>query len=1345
MSRSMPRRPRLARRARFNAGEDKVKSVDQLLEKMAKLSEMTVERGAAPAEAAKAARELTALRIKLEQAKLLDKQKIKDDARLAKRKSQAEKEGSELLNTPEYQDVLPECAERPDLCVLPITPVLLKRYLNAVTLWLAETRPISGLIELSGSFDEAVQKLSQGVQFRFKSGTIVPIRLPIETAKKVVALNLKSLKGASWEALRTQHVEPGQERKNDAGGVLALPSFGIYSQLLGSVGTPEALNSSFGLTRPGASGAESLQDMVIRWGNSTQLGGVPGVAGGEYATYYMAPVGRQGAPVVLIISGSTDSKGGYALLPPQPGKPPRAVWEDLIPLAEAIAMSLPSGPARQICFLLPPNIISGYGRRMTEVTKNAAYQRILAGAGGAQRAPTPLLDFPWYIQRMQRTASAKLNDRFQQLRQLYAQWQSGAEATSSLPVRAGQVNEPPLAFGMERPYSSVKGYYGDLSPVQAWPGMYITAVLHYLQQGLTRDDISELMSAMDIEVGDTVKHTTGVSLLDVYRKAESIEPEDAESEFQEIETLLTRPLQPAKGQRTIRLSDLPWHSRVQVKLRQVLEESQAAYGMFIPTSIKIESKTQVAPPWPPDRLGQAQMQLIRLGYDRVWFDDESEKWRKILPPVTLEAYLINRQEAEREIPRLQPESSEDSPKQPTIADIRALLKQQCIDIDGNETWYVGIGPAFVEQRDHPEGGYYTGYSAGKYNIPEVLRSLLRVDIQQEGRNHRFVAVPGESDAPWTSRGVPYLLESLPYSVKASGRREGAEEDEFDTLWVSLPALSEDRDEVKLYKKILASSFRSPSASSVVKEGRRAVYEGRESEGSSARRVGRGIHRVEGGRVATRGPYRSSGIYALVGRILQGRKSVRTGWDKKSTYALLHTAMKANWPEILMTINNRRLDTGKALLPVDTMPPLPGSDAYKAELEVEALEAMERLIHTPTPKALALTLSGTRLFHPTQNRLGGQSDQLSELLDPEIQNALYAVENPGRGGRRARQPRRPRRERRARRNPLSDAEWEQVQQWAKTGVAPEDPDALNLRGPKSNEALITGVGAFFPPTANIARLATPERFRELRVKGGELFSRFSSLEPNEEKEALLREYLAKPSSLSKGMPEEVSSYAANRAQLSAVEGRELALVRAASKRKSSIVSPSGAACRLARNTTQLKWPEAPSVLKAAGTAWIVIGTPVEGQTVTRIMSFRNGTHVDCDVLVAPDKPMSLHLGRVIQSMVLWLAEKPSRMERIRFVGLAQVGSQKYRLLWVRGQLLEADSMLKAAYAEEPAVEARLSHGHAAYVKAQKKALRGSYEAAPLPRAAQGATPPAWPPVPPEEAESVASLPDEWDEG
>ena len=103
------------------------------------------------------------------------------------------------------------------------------------------------------------------------------------------------------------------------------------------------------------------------------------------------------------------------------------------------------------------------------------------------------------------------------------------------------------------------------------------------------------------------------------------------------------------------------------------------------------------------------------------------------------------------------------------------------------------------------------------------------------------------------------------------------------------------------------------------------------------------------------------------------------------------------------------------------------------------------------------------------------------------------------------------------------------------------------------------------------------------------------------------------------------------------------------------------------------------------AWIWVGPPFpihDGTQTskTRVMTYRQGTHIDCDEAVGPAEPFSRALAHAVQGMVLWLAEKPARMERINRICIGQVGGSAYRVLWTPGpeRRLDAQDMLRRAY-------------------------------------------------------------------
>ena len=86
-----------------------------------------------------------------------------------------------------------------------------------------------------------------------------------------------------------------------------------------------------------------------------------------------------------------------------------------------------------------------------------------------------------------------------------------------------------------------------------------------------------------------------------------------------------------------------------------------------------------------------------------------------------------------------------------------------------------------------------------------------------------------------------------------------------------------------------------------------------------------------------------------------------------------------------------------------------------------------------------------------------------------------------------------------------------------------------------------------------------------------------------------------------------------------------------------------------------------------------------------MSFRNGAHIDCDMIVTPSRSLGFIIAKAIEGMILWLAEKPQRMkpDRLKAIYFGYVGSKGYRAIWRPGWPLDPHALLEEAY-KSPAI-------------------------------------------------------------
>lgn len=209
----------------------------------------------------------------------------------------------------------------------------------------------------------------------------------------------------------------------------------------------------------------------------------------------------------------------------------------------------------------------------------------------------------------------------------------------------------------------------------------------------------------------------------------------------------------------------------------------------------------------------------------------------------------------------------------------------------------------------------------------------------------------------------------------------------------------------------------------------------------------------------------------------------------------------------------------------------------------------------------------------------------------------------------------------------------------------------------------------------------------------------------------------------------------------------------SKERSRLVSVSGSLCRKYRNTTRLRAYSPPREVLETGTCWILIGPQggASGAQSARVMSFRNGAHIDCDMVATRATPLHVIIAKAIEEVALWLAEKPVRVDGkkgIRAVWINQIGSNECRKLWpFKGSLtLNTARMLASAY-EGDATDVpwlKLDRDGSKNLENYRRALQTAApvrETAPM-RADNYASEPEPEPSPEEQPEVVSGGTDEW---
>ncbi|MDP3939197.1 MAG: hypothetical protein Q8R92_13825, partial [Deltaproteobacteria bacterium] len=134
----------------------------------------------------------------------------------------------------------------------------------------------------------------------------------------------------------------------------------------------------------------------------------------------------------------------------------------------------------------------------------------------------------------------------------------------------------------------------------------------------------------------------------------------------------------------------------------------------------------------------------------------------------------------------------------------------------------------------------------------------------------------------------------------------------------------------------------------------------------------------------------------------------------------------------------------------------------------------------------------------------------------------------------------------------------------------------------------------------------------------------------------------------------------RAQLSAEETADILKTQSSSRARKFTVRPSSAICSLHRTRRLNEYALPPAVAQVVGRNTLIWISPSRGGLTTRIMNFRRGTRIDCD-LSGSAQQVSFLLGKAIQSALYWLAERPGRREStIVYVG--RIGDPILRVAW-----------------------------------------------------------------------------------
>lgn len=260
----------------------------------------------------------------------------------------------------------------------------------------------------------------------------------------------------------------------------------------------------------------------------------------------------------------------------------------------------------------------------------------------------------------------------------------------------------------------------------------------------------------------------------------------------------------------------------------------------------------------------------------------------------------------------------------------------------------------------------------------------------------------------------------------------------------------------------------------------------------------------------------------------------------------------------------------------------------------------------------------------------------------------------------RRPRKARKPRRARHNPLGKGEVEELiaysalpEKQRQPGELPRMFDRLSGESPPANWPL-TGerVDEMFP-----RKFAGKETWRPASrlpvLETHDLVSRVGELDPQSD---LVRDGRAAAVLVRDTPPtddEAVRALMLAEAGLSLDEALRILAEQQGKKSAGFTMTPSSAICKMYRSRKLTMYMPPPQVMQRIGDRAILLWMSPTEVNDPRVMSFRRGTHIDCDMTSRNPEALPELLGRALQSAMFWMVEKPRRLS-VTDVWVGRVG-------------------------------------------------------------------------------------------
>jgi hypothetical protein len=1071
---------------------------------------------------------------------------------------------------------------------------------------------------------------------------------------------------------RTRDVQPD---------LIARGSAKRLERALGKKGVPgfsEKLPVGITLNIPRRVAARSLQDLVLAY---YEGGGPKGGYGGS--RYYprlptYLPVGKKdGVPVVIVLTGSSDDRRGLNLGESELGLKYERAYMGLMGVVSAALWATGAAVARDICILVPPPAYYYKGKEVFEA------------AGGED-----------YLLRL-----AMLYPKMKHLREAYGQSLVSSRSDSKVPlerwVEFSRLIDPQEGGGVFHKQVEThtwQEFYGDVVDVQNWAALFLRVLFQQLLVGTDRPGLLKRMRGLKGQEPVTLQHYIEVAIKEeaAARQKGKGDILSAVAKFGKMNKRLLgmaqTPLPKLKfvdslrdvstaRERSVTLGDIVPESEARIFFIENTTKGTAGFGMYIPARIVLYETER-------NRRGEVlfeEVEDVLLVPETVW-DDYGELWEdpkarnSLMPLVVATVALVNEERAAA-TPLRRDLGDEDAKPHP--AAVRRTLSRLGLHIPYTQggQWYLVVPPALkVGDGSFPFGevdmGSLLGYRqpftfSKKSKVIDLVRRLLRIRILPGKGGEPILSIqPGKQGSEWESTAVPYFLDQVAAWNKDTSQRY----------------LVTVADDEAAYKKAVKSAFAARGTHERVEAGQMAFGTGREGSGGSS--PGQG-ERAKSGRVSKSSRAAPKGFYSLASGVEKEASELKEQGTSEAAKAsaYLHALTRQRWDDIRSHMNDMLGEDGfdsdiehyedlreeaDFLAGESKQESADELRALADDVEAASLEALEEMLQGGYEVLLPGSLM--RPFDVAGGRKGPAVQHQANVLEyipDDVAEELETIKNPR--GRSRRKPRRRRwRERQLRTNPLTSDDLPAIQKWRQGKLTTEElEEKLQLGETDDPAEFVQGIEALFPEVEDKDGGVLPRnafvlkaRLQNLANMGVDVLPSVTTPPVDAGQEEALRERVREGKPL---VDAEDQEYLAERSGLTLEDALEVLDARRKGRFRGRTPSGSGASCLRYRGKRRLSGYQPPRDVRSKGTCWILVGPPVSDRAArplasSRVMIFKNGTHVDCDMVTTRAQPLGNLIGQAIEVLAIWLAERPKRIGRIRYINLGVVGHQGITTLW-----------------------------------------------------------------------------------